>query len=63
MPDCVKSGYGVYTAEGKYITFDADGNKKAEEALRASKKRDNLRVRVTGELSGETITVASLKLL
>ena len=63
MPDCAKSGYGVYTADGKFITFDSDGNKKAEEALRASKKKDNLRVTVTGELSGDTITLASLKLL
>ena len=62
MPDCVKSGYGVLTADGKYLKFDADGDKKAEAALKASKKRDDLRVSVTGEQEGETIKVATLKL-
>ena len=63
MPDCAASGYGVYTAEGKFITFDTAGNKQAEQALRASKKRNNLRVAVSGQQTGDTIQVASLKLL
>ena len=63
MPNCAGSGYGVYTKEGRYITFDEAGNKKAEEALQSSKKKDNLRVKVTGEQSGDTIRVVNLKLL
>jgi len=63
MPDCVQSGYGVLTADGKFIAFDAGGNQKAEQALRASKKKDDLRVRVSGELAGDIIKVTSLKLL
>lgn len=63
MPDCAKSGYGVLTADGKFISFDEAGNKKAIQALKASKKKDNLKATVTGEQSGETIKVASIKLL
>ncbi len=63
MPDCVKSGYGVITADNRFISLDAEGNKKAEKALKASKKADNLRVRVTGEVTGDTVQVQGLKLL
>ena len=63
MPDCGKSGYGVYTADGKFLTFDSAGNEKAEKALKASKKKDNLKVKVSGDVNGDTLQVASLKLL
>ena len=62
MPDCEKSGYGVFTADNKYLVFDAGGNQQASTALKASKKKDNLRVKVNGEIDGDTIKVASLKL-
>jgi hypothetical protein len=63
MPDCVKAGYGVFTAAGKFITLDAAGNQKAVEALKASKVEKNMRVKVTGEQTGDTIKVASIKIL
>lgn len=63
MPDCVKSGYGLVTADNKFIAFDAAGNQRVEKAVRASKKTDNLRVKVTGEESGDTIQLKTLKLL
>ena len=63
MPDCAKSGYGVFTADGKFINLDPAGNQKAEQALKASSKKDDVRVQVTGDLSGDTIKVASLKIL
>ncbi len=62
MPNCVKTGYGIYT-NGKFIPFDAAGNKQALAALKASTKPDNLRVTVTGEQSGNVLKVKSLKLL
>ena len=62
MPDCEKSGYGVFTADNKYLVFDAAGNEQAIAALKASSKKDNLKVRVSGEVAGDTIRVASLKL-
>ena len=63
MPACEKSGYGVFTYENKFLKFDAAGSRKALAALRASKKEDDLKVEVTGEIQGDTIKVASLKLI
>ncbi len=59
---CQKSGYGVITAENKYLTFDAAGNEKALAALKASTKENGLKVMVEGDIKGSTIKVASLKL-
>lgn len=61
-PDCAKSGYGVVTADNKFLALDAAGNAKAAAALKATKKTDNLKVTVEGEVTGGTIKVASLKL-
>jgi hypothetical protein len=64
MPACQRSGYGVLTFEtNKYITFDAAGNLKAIQLLRSATKADDLRVEVTGQLQGDTIKVASIRLL
>ena len=63
MPDCVAAGYGVLTPDGKFITLDSAGNKMAEAALKASQKKNDLRVRVSGQVSGDSIAVANLKLL
>jgi hypothetical protein len=43
MPNCEKSGYGVFTADNKYLVFDAAGNDQAMAALKATKKKDNLK--------------------
>jgi hypothetical protein len=45
MPDCEKSGYGVLTADNKYLVFDAAGNEQAAAALKSSKEKDNLKVK------------------
>jgi hypothetical protein len=58
---CEKSGYGVYTADGKWLAFDDAGNKKAVAALKGSKKTEDLRVSVMGDVNGDMIKVASLK--
>jgi hypothetical protein len=63
MPACEKSGYGVFTYDNKFLKFDAAGSRKALAALKASKKEDDLKVEVTGEIQGDTIKVASLKLV
>ena len=63
MPACQKSGYGVFTWENKYLKFDEAGNRKALEAIKTSKKEDDLEVEVTGEVQGDTIKVTSIKLL
>jgi hypothetical protein len=45
------------------LTLDDAGNTKAVAALKKSKKKDNLKVTVTGNVKGDTIKVASLKLM
>ena len=59
---CMKSGYGVFTADGKFLTFDAAGNTKAMAALKATKKLDNLKVSVMGDVTGSAIKVDSVTL-
>ena len=63
MPACQKSGYGVFTWDQKFLAFDEAGNKQALAAIKASKKLGNLEVEVTGEVKGDTIKVASLKMI
>lgn len=60
MDHCAKSGYGLLTKEGKFLTFDAAGNKKAEAFLKSFKGDDSIRVKVEGELDGSSIKVASI---
>jgi hypothetical protein len=60
---CEQSGFGIVTADKKFLKFDADGNKKIAEALKASDKTDHLRVNVSGDVEGDTIKVTSVKLL
>ena len=62
MDDCAKSGFGVLVG-AKFLTFDAAGNKRAIAALRESQKATDLRVEVVGEVTGDAVKVASLKLL
>lgn len=62
MPQCEKSGYGVYTSDNKFLKFDEAGNHKALAAIKASTKLDDLEVEVTGDVKGDTIKVATLKI-
>ena len=59
---CEDGGYGILTAEGKYLKFDDAGNKKALAALHATTKTDHVRATVEGTVSGDQIKVASLSL-
>ncbi len=63
MDECQKAGYGVLTADGKFITVDAAGNAKVVAALKGTKKDDNLKVVVTGDVKGDTITLTAIKVL
>ncbi len=60
---CEKSGFGILTADKKFLKFNATGNTKMLEALKASDKTDHLRVDVSGDVDGDTIKVTSVKLL
>lgn len=60
---CEASGFGIITSDKKFIKFDAAGNKEITEALKASDKKDHLRVDVSGQVEGDTLKVTSVKLL
>lgn len=59
---CAGSGYGILTTDGKWLQLDKAGNEKAVAALKATKKKDHVRVNVTGEQTGDTIAVSSLEM-
>jgi hypothetical protein len=63
MPECQKSGYGVYTSDNKFLKFDEAGNSKALAAIKASTRLDDFEVEINGEVKGDTIKVLSLKVL
>ncbi|MEO8052226.1 MAG: hypothetical protein ABI833_17590 [Acidobacteriota bacterium] len=64
LPECRRSGYGVFTNDtNEFLLFDPTGNQKALALIEASKKDDDMRVEVTGEIEGNKIKVASLKFL
>ena len=60
---CAASGYGIVTKDNQFLKFDAEGNNKITEALKASDKKDHLRVDVSGEVQGDTLKVSAIKLL
>jgi len=59
---CAKSGFGIFTSDGKFLKFDAKGNAAMVEALKKTEKTDHLRVNVKGDVSGDMIKVESLSL-
>lgn len=60
---CAASGFGIVTKDQHFLKFDADGNAKITEALKASSKKDHLRVNVSGDVQGDTLKVTSITLL
>jgi hypothetical protein len=60
---CAKSGFGVITSDNQYLKFDDAGNKEIIKELKASNKKDHLRVDVKGDVEGDTLKVKSVKLL
>jgi len=62
MDKCVKSGYGVLTADNKLIKFDNKGNREALKLIKATDKDKDWKVSVTGKVTGDQIVVASIAL-
>jgi hypothetical protein len=60
---CAASGFGIITQDKHFLKLDAEGNSKIVEALKASDKKDHLRVDVSGDVQGDTLKVTSIKLL
>lgn len=59
---CAASGFGVVTQDKQFLKFDAEGNTKIVEALKASDRKDHLRVDVSGDVQGGTLKVTSINL-
>jgi len=57
---CSRSGYGILLSDGTYLRFDEAGNKRALDALKATKKKAGIRVTVTGDRTGNIIKVTSI---
>ncbi len=62
MPDCERSGYAVLTEDKKVIRFDKDGNDQAKKFIAALTKKTDIRVVVTGTMSGDQINVSKIEL-
>jgi len=60
---CAPSGFGIVTPDHKFLKFDQSGNQKVSAELKASNKKDHLRVNVTGEVQGDTLKVSSVTLM
>ena len=61
MKRCQGSGFGLVSADGRYVRFDEKGNALALAALEKSERKQDLRVTVEGELRGSTIRVATIR--
>lgn len=59
---CVKGGYGLVLADGKFYKFDETGNAKTLGMLKASTKDKDLKAKVAGKLEGDVIQVDSVDL-
>ena len=59
---CAKSGFGLVTADGKFLKFDEEGNAKALEAIKGTDKEKDLKAKVTGEMDNDTLKVASIEI-
>src|SRR5262245_7056941 len=60
--NCAKGGYGLVTADGKFLKFNESGNAKTLYLLKSSSKEKELKAKVTGALSGEVINVESVEI-
>ena len=60
--NCAKGGFGLVTAEGKFVKFNESGNARTLALLKKSAKEKDLKAKVTGTLDGEVIKVEGLEL-
>ena len=59
---CSKSGYGLVTADGKFLKFDEQGNVRTLGVLKKAAKDKDLKAKITGALAGDVLKVESIEL-
>src|SRR6476660_462430 len=59
---CSKSGYGLVTADGKFLKFDEAGNARTFSALKKASKEKDLKAKVSGTLDGDVLKVSAIEL-
>lgn len=61
--NCKASGYGLVTADGRFLKFDEESNGMAVKFLETSAKDQGLKVTVNGEMNGDVLAVKAIQLL
>jgi hypothetical protein len=59
---CSKSGYGLVTADGKFLKFDEQGNVRTLAALKKATKDKDLKAKVSGAMAGDVLKVEAIEL-
>lgn len=62
MAECVKGGYGILTSDNKVVKFDKAGNEQAKKFIAEMNKEKDIRVNVTGDVKGDTMSVSKIEL-
>jgi hypothetical protein len=60
---CAKSGFGMVTADGKFLKFDEAGNARTLSLLKKAAKEKDLKAKVSGTLDGDLLKVESIEFL
>ena len=60
---CSRSGYGLVTADGKFLKFDEAGNARTLTALKKLTREKDLKAKVTGTVEGELVKVETIEFL
>jgi hypothetical protein len=58
---CSKSGFGMVTAEGKFLKFDEAGNARTFSVLKKATKEKDLKAKVTGTVAGDLLKVETIE--
>jgi hypothetical protein len=58
---CSRSGYGLVTADGKFLKFDESGNAHTLAALKKLTKDKDLKAKVMGTVNGDVLKVESVE--
>jgi len=60
---CSKSGFGLVTADGKFLKFDESGNARTLTALKKLGREKDLKAKVRGCVTGEVVKVEGIEFL